>query len=222
MSVYGGEGYWDGDFQFERARPTGQRLLDVRSVARASYNAAQALLVTQPPQPGPIQPLPPAPPTPPDITTVGEAFVVAIPAAVWTVTHSLGDTPAVVTVDTASEVMLGDVSYPAPGAVVVTFSMPVAGKLYLFVAEQQPVLTTEPAQGPAEPPAPVDITEVGQAYVVTVAAEVWTVTHSLGDFPVVVTVDTDNQVMLGDVSYPQAGTIVVTFSIPVAGKLYLF
>jgi hypothetical protein len=73
------------------------------------------------------------PTTPP---TVGGAasemtYEQTTPAYVWTITHGLGRNPSVTTSDTNGNVIFGDVAFPSIGAVIVTFSVPLAGTAYL-------------------------------------------------------------------------------------------
>lgn len=49
----------------------------------------------------------------------------------WIVPHALPYTPAVTTTDTAGTVIVGDVTYPDPTTVHVSFSVPVSGYAYL-------------------------------------------------------------------------------------------
>jgi hypothetical protein len=58
-------------------------------------------------------------------------YVQVAPSAVWTITHPLGYMPAVDTVDTSGEQIVGDVRKPSPTQVIVTFLVPVSGYAYL-------------------------------------------------------------------------------------------
>jgi hypothetical protein len=53
------------------------------------------------------------------------------PSTVWTITHNMGNYPAVYTEDSAQGEIIGDVSYPDTNTVVVSFSTPEAGLAYL-------------------------------------------------------------------------------------------
>jgi hypothetical protein len=50
---------------------------------------------------------------------------------------------------------------------------------------------------------------------------VWTVTHNLGKFPSVTIVDTDNNIVVGEVVYVNSNIIQVTFSSVFAGCVFL-
>lgn len=54
----------------------------------------------------------------------------AVPAATWTITHNMGKSPAVVTVDSGGSVILGAVTYLNPTQVRVVFSVAVGGYAY--------------------------------------------------------------------------------------------
>ena len=54
-----------------------------------------------------------------------------------------------------------------------------------------------------------------------VASTVWTITHGLGNQPSIYTKDSADAEIVGDVSYPDTNTAVVTFSTPEAGVAYL-
>lgn len=52
------------------------------------------------------------------------------PAATWTVSHNLGKRPAVVVVDSAEDVVYGDIQYINDNTVTLTFSGAFSGKAY--------------------------------------------------------------------------------------------
>jgi hypothetical protein len=52
------------------------------------------------------------------------------PAATWTVSHNLGKRPAVVVVDSAEDVVYGDIQYIDDNTVTLTFSGAFSGKAY--------------------------------------------------------------------------------------------
>lgn len=72
-------------------------------------------------------------------------------------------------------------------------------------------------QGPPGPP--------GDAFTVVFTqgspALVWIIEHNLGRYPSVTVVDTANDQIIGDVSYPDANSAQVTFGAPTAGSAYL-
>ena len=49
----------------------------------------------------------------------------------------------------------------------------------------------------------------------------WTITHNLNCFPSVSVVDSAGSVVIGDVNYTNANTLVVTFAAAFGGKAYL-
>jgi hypothetical protein len=63
----------------------------------------------------------------------------------------------------------------------------------------------------------------GGTYVYTqmTAMASWLITHNLGRFPAVVVVDSGGTVVLGEVTYIDANTILLNFSAPFGGKAYL-
>lgn len=52
-------------------------------------------------------------------------------------------------------------------------------------------------------------------------ASTWIIAHGLNTFPVVVVVDSANETVLGDVSYPDSNTVHLTFGAPFSGLAYL-
>lgn len=69
--------------------------------------------------------------------------------------------------------------------------------------------------------APGSSGDLSLAYIQNAPALVWTITHTLGKFPSVQTVDSTGALILADVTWPDANTVVVTFSVATAGKAYL-
>lgn len=53
------------------------------------------------------------------------------------------------------------------------------------------------------------------------ASATWTINHNLNCFPSVTVVDSAGSVVIGDVSYTNANTLVVTFVAAFGGKAYL-
>ena len=49
----------------------------------------------------------------------------------------------------------------------------------------------------------------------------WVITHNLGKFPSVTIVDTNNEIVIGDVDYTSSNIITVTFNNPFAGCAFL-
>ena len=67
------------------------------------------------------------------------------------------------------------------------------------------------------------ISSGGATYIHTqvIPSGIWTIIHNLGKYPSVTTVDTSNEVMLGDVIYINVNTITVLFTSAIDGKAYL-
>lgn len=63
--------------------------------------------------------------------TLGYTHVQSVPAAVWTINHSLTFQPNVACLDTADDVIEGDVSYDSPTLITVTYSAATGGKAHL-------------------------------------------------------------------------------------------
>jgi len=73
----------------------------------------------------------------------------------------------------------------------------------------------------ADPPAGSPAS-LGYRYVQASAAPTWTITHSLSFRPNVTAVDsTGREIIPGDVNYPNATTVTLTFSAAVGGEAYL-
>lgn len=58
-------------------------------------------------------------------------WVQAAPAATWVIPHGLNSQPAVTTLDTNAQIILGDVTYADDDNLTITFGAPVAGVAYL-------------------------------------------------------------------------------------------
>ena len=58
-------------------------------------------------------------------------FTQAVPAAVWTINHTLNKHPSISVVSTANQIVVGDASYTSTTQVVITFTAAFAGKAYL-------------------------------------------------------------------------------------------
>jgi len=58
-------------------------------------------------------------------------FTQAVPAAVWTINHTLNKHPSISVVSTANQVVVGDASYTSTTQIVITFAAAFAGKAYL-------------------------------------------------------------------------------------------
>ncbi len=49
----------------------------------------------------------------------------------------------------------------------------------------------------------------------------WTISHNLGIYPSVQTVDSENEMVIGEIKYTNNNTIIITFSEAVSGKAYI-
>jgi hypothetical protein len=58
-------------------------------------------------------------------------FTQAVPAAVWTINHTLNKYPSISVVSTANQLVVGDASYTSTTQIVITFAAAFAGKAYL-------------------------------------------------------------------------------------------
>jgi hypothetical protein len=54
-----------------------------------------------------------------------------------------------------------------------------------------------------------------------VASTTWVVTHNLGGFPNVTTVDSAGTTMEGEITYNSVSQLTVVFAFPFSGKAYL-
>jgi hypothetical protein len=73
--------------------------------------------------------------------------------------------------------------------------------------------------GPVVPTVPVDVTSFTFSQPTPAAS--WLITHNLNGFPSVTTTDLAGNVIVGQVQYLNANTVLVVFSTPVAGVAYL-
>jgi hypothetical protein len=64
-------------------------------------------------------------------SAVSYTHVQSTPASVWSINHPLSFMPNISLVDTADDVIEGDVSYDSPSLITVTYSGATGGKAYL-------------------------------------------------------------------------------------------
>lgn len=74
-------------------------------------------------------------------------------------------------------------------------------------------------QGPVGPPGASAIEPI--VYRQDAPAAVWTIVHNLNTYPLVTVVDSANTTVLGDVSYPDANTMQISFGSAFSGTAYL-
>ena len=67
----------------------------------------------------------------PEPETIAYTYLQSAPLSVWNVFHTLPFTPAVLTVDSTQETVLGDVEIISSTHVRITFSAPFSGTVYL-------------------------------------------------------------------------------------------
>lgn len=58
-------------------------------------------------------------------------------------------------------------------------------------------------------------------YIQNSAATVWNINHNLGYYPSVVVIDTSGNTIQTDVTYVDSNNLILSFSVPEAGKAYL-
>ncbi|GIH95354.1 hypothetical protein ACFFMN_23620 [Planobispora siamensis] len=108
-------------------------IVEIDSVREVVVDSAPdvALELTMPGIQGP--PGPPGPQGPPGPTGAARElhYDVAIPAAVWEVTHDIVITPNVITYDSSGAPVEGDVTYPTPTTVRIAWAFPMAGHIVL-------------------------------------------------------------------------------------------
>ncbi len=75
--------------------------------------------------------------------------------------------------------------------------------------------------GPVGPEGPQGDPGGNFRHVQSVANTTWTAVHNLGFWPNVVTIDSSHRVIEGDVNYPDANTVTVTFNAAVGGEMFL-
>lgn len=63
--------------------------------------------------------------------------------------------------------------------------------------------------------------ELGYVYNQDTISDEWEITHNLGFIPNITVVDNNGKVVEGSYHYPDATTVVATFTEPVSGKAYL-
>ena len=77
-------------------------------------------------------------------------------------------------------------------------------------------------QGPPGPRGPAGVPGGGSlVFTQLTPSNVWTIPHNFGAYPYVYTIDSAQTPMIGDLSYPDNNTAVVTFDTPEAGQAYL-
>lgn len=81
-----------------------------------------------------------------------------------------------------------------------------------------PLVVYGVTEGPRGPMGPLND---GFEHVQATPASTWSVTHTLGRYPLSCEIVIADQVVFSDVEYPDQFTVVVTFAVPQAGTLRL-
>ena len=76
-------------------------------------------------------------------------------------------------------------------------------------------------QGPAGAPGEVQYSDLSYVHIQSTSSSTWTIVHGLPFIPGIIVVDSAGSVVEGDYSYPDANTVVATFSGGFVGKAYL-
>ena len=75
--------------------------------------------------------------------------------------------------------------------------------------------------GPQGPAGTLDAVLLGYTHTQNSASTTWSVTHGLGFTPNITVVDSGGTVVEGSYNYPDANTVVLSFSSEFSGKAYL-
>ena len=75
--------------------------------------------------------------------------------------------------------------------------------------------------GPQGPAGTLDYGQLGYVHLQNSASTTWSITHGLGFVPNITVVDSGGTVVEGSYNYPDANTVVLTFSSEFSGKAYL-
>jgi hypothetical protein len=92
----------------------------------------------------------------------------------------------------------------------------------MVMAVEQPNIVTLGNSGPQGPQGiPGETQVVSYVFNQNSPATTWTINHGLDFIPNITVVDSAGSVVEGDYSYPNANTVIATFSGAFAGKAYL-
>lgn len=75
-------------------------------------------------------------------------------------------------------------------------------------------------QGPAGPPGATS-GDKNTAWTQSSAASVWTIAHNLGKYPSVTVKDSGGDIVEGGIEYPNANTVILSFTSSFSGTAYL-
>jgi hypothetical protein len=82
-------------------------------------------------------------------------------------------------------------------------------------------LGTSGPQGAKGEDGEVLFADLSYVHTQSVASNTWTITHGLKFIPGITIVDSAGTVVEGSYNYPDANTVVASFSVPLSGKAYL-
>ena len=88
------------------------------------------------------------------------------------------------------------------------------------IGPQGPPGDTGP-QGPQGPAGPMGSGSYAYIHSQLTPSIIWTIPHNLGGYPNITVVDSGQTMVVGDVQYSDANTIICTFSVPFGGMAYL-
>jgi hypothetical protein len=86
---------------------------------------------------------------------------------------------------------------------------------------EEVVTVTISETGPQGPSGTVSPTQLGYAHTQNVASQTWNIVHGLNFTPNITVVDSGGTVVEGSYNYPDANTVVLSFSSAFSGKAYL-
>lgn len=89
------------------------------------------------------------------------------------------------------------------------------------VQGEQGIQGIQGEQGPQGIPGEVQVADLSYVHTQSVPSDTWTITHGLQFIPSITIVDSAGTVVEGSYNYPDANTVVASFSGAFSGKAYL-
>lgn len=115
----------------------------------------------------------------------------------------------------AATIAVGDVTTSSPGSSASVTNVGTSGDaVFDFVLPRG-------EQGPQGIPGEVQVEDLSHVHTQSVASNTWTITHGLQFIPSITVVDSAGTVVEGSYNYPDANTVVASFSGAFSGKAYL-